>query len=160
MISCLSLGLRCRTGTGRCAHSHSLAGIGTGAAAVNAIAFAGWRCKNGRLRELSGYRPKTGTKHRYIKRLTAHNRTPSTTGPSVNPPCPTPRPPRPRIRPRRRSTLNNFSSLPRPSRLCRTLNSMLSCTKTLKRPSPILLGSVRIHHSSLSPSFSSLPFPP
>jgi len=54
-----------------CALSHSLAGIGTGAAAVNAIAFAGWRCKNGRLRELSGYRPKTGTKHRYIKRLTA-----------------------------------------------------------------------------------------
>jgi hypothetical protein len=72
----------------------------------------------------------------------AHGRTSSLTGPSVNPPCPTPQPPRPRIRPRRRSTLNNFSSLLRRSHSCKTLNSMRSCTKILSLQSQIPLGSV------------------
>jgi hypothetical protein len=72
----------------------------------------------------------------------AHGRTSRLTGPSVNPPCPTPQPPRPRIRPRRRSTLNSFSSLLRLSHSCKTLNFMRSCTKILSLQSQILLGSV------------------
>ena len=72
----------------------------------------------------------------------AHGRTSSLTGPSVNPPCPTPQPPRPRIRPRRRSTLNNFSSLLHRSHSCKTLNFMRSYTKILSLQSQIPLGSV------------------
>jgi len=71
MISCLSLGLRCVPCTGRCAPTYSLDPTRDRHGAVAAIAFPGSRYENGRLRELSGYRPKTGTKHRYIKRLTA-----------------------------------------------------------------------------------------
>jgi hypothetical protein len=96
----------------------------------------------GRQQELS--RLPTENRNQTSIHKAAHGRTSSLTGPSVNPPCPTPQLPRPRIRPRRRSTLNNFSSLLHRSHSCKTLNSMRSCTKILSLQSQIPLGSVCI----------------
>ena len=76
MINCLSVSLRCVPYRKVCTHLHPLTHSLTltpGSAPVQSLQlpFRVPVYENGRLRELSGYRPKTGTKHRYIKRLTA-----------------------------------------------------------------------------------------